>query len=128
MKNRLFKYSKTDFLGILSAMTCFIHCNIAVIFFVMGFHINESTCEYKWLDYGFLLISFWAVFNAMNTSLSPIIPRFMLISFILLAFGVLFHDDFNFAKYIAGLGSLALMIVHGWNIRYCSICQRDKYV
>lgn len=121
--NKKFKYYKQDVLGVASSFICLVHCHISIFLFLFGFHFVLDEKKYGWINYAFLFLSFVAVHQSIQTTLSRKIRTCLMIFFSMLAFGVLFHDDLKNGEYYSIIGSIGLMITHVWNIRHCKICK-----
>lgn len=118
------KHNKQDLLGIISSLVCLIHCHLSIFLFLFGFQFILDEKKYAWMNYVFLFLSFVAVHHTVQTTTSRPIRISLMVCFTLLAFGVLFHDDFKQEAYFSIIGSIGLMITHVWNMRYCKICKK----
>jgi FtsH-binding integral membrane protein len=124
MINDKLKYNKEDLLGIASSFICLIHCHLSIFFFLFGFQVILDEKKYGWINYIFLFLSFVAVHHTIQTTSSRLIRICLMVFFSLLAFGVLFHDDFKEGDFFSIVGSIGLMLTHVWNMRYCKICKK----
>ncbi|MCU0392616.1 MAG: MerC domain-containing protein [Thermoflexibacter sp.] len=114
------KNFKADYLGMLSAGLCLIHCVLLPIVFAWRAVNFEHDVEgiFKW-DYIFLVISFYAVYQAAKTTISPIIRWALWASFILLTTSIILESYAEVFEYIIIFASVCLVIIHFFNLRYC---------
>ena len=65
---------RSDAVGVVSSGLCMIHC-IATPFFFLAATCSTTCCDaapmwWQWLDYFFLVVSFFAVFHSVKTAKS----------------------------------------------------------
>ena len=123
---------KPDTLGAFSSGLCLIHC-LATPFLFIAHTCSVTCCEaapiwWKWIDYFFLIISFFAVYRSTQTTSKSSIKPALWISWILLLIAIV-NEGFHFfhfpesIKYIAGF---SLIGFHLYNLKYCQ-CKTDEY-
>ncbi|TAG07515.1 MAG: MerC domain-containing protein [Cytophagia bacterium] len=110
-----------DFLGVISASLCAVHC-VLTPFLIVVF------AQIPWLygaSYVFLMISFVALFETSKHKEMNKILSFLWFCFALLAVAVIFEEDFHWLHYLNYLASAGLIIGHILNIKYCQECKKD---
>lgn len=114
-------YLKSDWLGIASASLCVVHCLFT------PFLIFLATNFSWWHDvsYLFLLISFFAAYEASKHTDNKKALGIIWSSFALLSVCVIFEDDYRILHEISYLASLGLIIGHIYNLRYCKKCNHE---
>ena len=114
-------YLKSDWLGIASASLCVVHCLFT------PFLIFLATYFSWWHDvsYLFLLISFFAAYEASKHTDNKKALAIIWSSFVLLSVCVIFEDDYLILHEISYLASLGLIIGHIYNLRYCKKCNHE---
>ena len=125
MKQNFFKL-KSDYIGILSAGLCLIHCILLPIFFAMRAIDFEHEVEgiFKW-DYVFLILSFYAVYHSAKHSHSALIKKILWVFFSVLAVCVFLEGISEIFEYLIILVSMGLVAVHFVNLRHCQRCATD---
>lgn len=118
--NKIKTHLRADYLGILSAGLCLIHCILLPIVFAWRAVSFEHEIEgaFKW-DYIFLIFSFYAVLQAAKHTMFPAIKWILWISFSILATSVFLENYAKVFEYIIIFTSLFLIVVHLYNLRYC---------
>ena len=130
MINSLLNFQKSDTIGALSSGLCMIHC-IATPFFFFATTCSATCCAgaplwWQWLDYFFLIISFFAVKHSTKSTSSKYVKYGLWLSWIVLFVLVLntrflwFYISDN-AKFIP---AFTLIGLHLYNLRYCQ-CKAD---
>jgi len=122
---------KPDILGALASSICLVHC-IATPFIFIAQTCSATCCEtspswWNWIDYLFLLISYFAVYQSTKNSLNSIIKYALWSSWALFSMTIInerlhFIHLPEYVKYIAGF---LLVILHLYNLKYCQ-CKTDK--
>lgn len=131
MENNIIKEKNNsivyDLAGVGSSFLCFLHCNISVVFYAVRLSPDfVAACQWEFIDYIFLFVSFVAVYNsAKNTSNAWIATAFWLAYAIMFLSTVLPHNPV-YMEYSALIGAFGLMIAHIWNMIYCQICNSKK--
>lgn len=130
MKNgagQIEKLRYSDFLGVAASGLCAIHCALTPVFFAAR-PVLESTIGHHhhgdgfWalLDYLFLVISLVAVWYSAKHTHHIGIKRVLWVAWGVFAVGLLseiFH--FEYGIWLMYLGSIALVVTHSYNHRYC---------
>lgn len=117
MKNKV----SSNIIGILSASLCTVHC----LFMPFLILLASSFTWWHEVSYFFLLISFFAAYDASNSSESKLVLITIWSSFSLLAICILFEDDYAVLHEISYLASLGLIFGHIYNLRYCKKCDHE---
>ena len=121
---------KPDTVGSIASIMCLIHC-IATPFIFITQACTMSCCAespiwWQSLDYLFIVISFFAIFRATQTSTNKFIKIALWISWCLFFFLIvnktiqLFYINQN-VTYATGI---TLAILHLYNLRFCQ-CEND---
>jgi len=122
---------KTDNIGVMASTLCLIHC-IATpfIFIIQSSSItccNEVTTWWSFLDYFFLIISFFAVYRSTQiTSINWVKPS-LWISWLLL-FIIIINEKIallSLGEKIIYVPAIALISLHLYNKKYCQ-CNLNK--
>lgn len=122
---------KSDNIGALASTLCMIHC-FATPFIFIAQTCSASCCAtapawWQWIDYFFLVISFFAVYNSTQTSSKKWVKIALWISWTGLFIAILnertslIHLPHLF-KYIM---ASSLVILHLYNRKYCQ-CKEDN--
>ena len=122
---------KSDACGALASGLCMIHCLITPFIFIAQ-SCSASCCDsapewWRWLDYIFLFISFFAVYNSSKTSVSRVMKVALWMSWISL-FIIIMNLNLklipipSFLKHIA---ALSLVTFHLYNLKFGS-CKSDS--
>ena len=122
---------KADSIGSIASTLCIIHC-IATPFIFITQACTAVCCAtapvwWQSLDYIFIVISFFAIFKATQTSSNKIINALLWITwtlfFLLIINGTVQQIDISRTfTYITGI---TLAILHLYNLRYCQ-CSNKK--
>lgn len=123
--------NKSDKIGVFASTLCMIHC-FATPFIFVAQSCALSCCSaapawWRWIDYFFLTIAFFAVYRSTKTTSKKIMKPALWISWIALCALIvnetlqLFRIPETY-KYIVGT---TLAILHLYNLRYCQ-CKNDK--
>ena len=121
---------KSDTFGAMASALCLVHC-IATPFIFIAQTCSLACCSaaptwWRYIDYFFVIVSFFAIYQSIKTTTSTIIKPALWISWLALV-GVLVNESMlwfnlgNMAKYIP---ALALITLHLYNLKYCQ-CQKD---
>ena len=123
--------NKPDTLGAFASSICLIHC-IATPFLFIAQTCSTTCCEatptwWKWIDYLFLIVSFFAVYQSTKTSTNKLIQNTLWVSWSILSIAIASETISplhlpHFLKYIAGF---LLIVFHLYNLKYCQ-CKNDK--
>ena len=129
-----FSLQKSDTLGVMSSALCMVHC-IATpfLFLATATSCSQSCCGaapiwYQWLDYVFILVSFFAVFHSTKSSNVNWVKYALWLSWLALVF-VIFNANVFQWYYIPNnikfIPSFSLIGFHLYNLRYCQ-CSKNN--
>jgi multidrug transporter EmrE-like cation transporter len=121
---------KTDKVGIIASALCMIHC-IATPFLFLAKSSSVSCCEdspnwWSSLDFLFLLISFFAIYQVSKNSTKNLVKYAMWTSWAFLL-TILLNEKihlFSLYEYTIYFPALTLVILHFYNLKYCQ-CKTD---
>ncbi|QTE23078.1 MerC domain-containing protein [Polaribacter cellanae] len=123
--------NKSDTLGIIASVLCFIHCLLTPLLFIthignFGIHSNKP---FWWsnLDFLFLAIGFFAVLRSSKVSTKKFI-KVLLWSFWTLLFLLVVNEKneiLHLPEIIMYLVTITLVILHVYNLKYCT-CKKDS--
>lgn len=122
---------KPDNVGALASTLCMIHC-LATPFIFIAQSCSATCCAtapdwWKWIDYFFLTISFFAVYQSTQTTSKNWMKIALWISWIALSL-VILNERFVFIhlpKLVTYIVASSLVILHLYNRKYCQ-CKNDK--
>ena len=124
-------FYKPDTIGSLASTLCLLHC-LATPFIFITQACTLSCCAgapvwWQSIDYIFIIISFFAIYQATKTSSNNIIK--ILLWILWLTFFTLILNKtlslFYINQNIVYANGIALAILHIYNLRCCQ-CQNDK--
>ena len=125
---------KSDALGVISSALCMAHC-IATpfLFLVTVTSCSQSCCSsapiwYQWLDYVFILISFFAVFHSTKSSNVKWIKFALWLSWLGLLLAILNANVFQWvylSNNIKFIPSFCLIGFHLYNLKFCKCSDKD---
>ena len=129
--NSGFKKIKIDGLGAFVSALCMLHCLATPIFFIAS-ACTASCCNlapawWQALDYAFLFISVFAVFQATRTSTNPWIANGLWTSWFCLSFFIL-NAKFDWISVHANtkfIPAFFLIGLHLYNMKYCQ-CEDNE--
>lgn len=123
---------KPDNIGALASTLCMIHCFATPFIFITQAH--AATCcssatpnWWKWIDYLFLTIAFFAVYRSAKTTSSNWMKKGLWISWTAL-FLVIINEKIGFIhlpEFITYIVASSLVILHLYNRRYCQCKTED---
>jgi multidrug transporter EmrE-like cation transporter len=123
--------AKTDKVGIIASTLCIIHC-IATPFLFLAKSCSASCCEAspKWwsaLDFLFLLISFFAIYQSSKNSTKNWVKYAMWTSWAVLLAALLNQKihPFSLFEYAIYFPALMLVALHIYNLKHCQ-CKTDN--
>ena len=121
---------KTDKIGIIASAVCMLHC-FATPFLFLAKSCTATCCAtspdwWKAIDFVFLLVSFFAIYQSGKTTSKAWVKYSMWISWGLLMVVILIEHMnivplFESAIY---LPAITLVLLHFYNYKYCS-CKAD---
>jgi chromate transport protein ChrA len=118
-----------DILGISASLLCMIHCLALPVMISLGYifkfsddhdHVHE---HWHWMDYFFVFLAIWAVYNAAKNTHSKRIKIALWIAVLFFSIAILLHDINPFMIVISIGASLALVIIHIINWKYHKKCK-----
>ncbi|WP_194972481.1 MerC domain-containing protein [Aquiflexum lacus] len=118
-----------DILGISASLLCMIHCLAFPVMISLGYifkfsddhdHVHE---HWHWMDYFFVILAIWAVYNAAKNTHSKRIKIALWIGVLFFSIAILLHDLNPFMIVISIVASLALLIIHIINWKYHKNCK-----
>ena len=114
-----------DIYGIIVCALCVLHCIATplIFFSVAASNDNNISPPFLWknLDYLFLAISLFVVYNSAKNTTKPIMKYNLGISWLVL-FLVISNekiDVFHIPELVTYIASINLAVVHLYNYRYC---------
>ena len=122
---------KFNGIGAIASSICLIHC-IATPFLFVAQACSSSCCEstpvwWQWVDYTFLVIAFFAVYQSGRMTTKKWIKRGLWLSWSAL-FIVILNEKmafFSLPEYAIYFPAASLITLHLYNRKYCR-CETDK--
>jgi hypothetical protein len=118
-----------DLLGVLASGLCMIHCIVTPFLFIAK-TCSASCCDdsptwWSWLDYVFLLISFFAVWQTSKNASNKWVKYALWFSWVLLLLSILNEKVklITLPEIIIYLPAIALIALHFYNLKYCQCCK-----
>lgn len=119
-----------DSIGAAASFLCLVHCVVTPFIFVAQV-CTASCCEtapdwWKWVDYFFLVVSFFAVYRSAATTSRYWMKLALWISWEAL-FLMILNEHFGWAtlpSWAIYIPALALVFLHLYNWKYCR-CEED---
>ncbi|MDB2606230.1 MerC domain-containing protein [Zobellia sp.] len=122
---------KSDLLGTFASSLCLVHC-IATPFLFIAQAGAASCCDtppawWKFMDYFFLAISFFAIYWSTKTTTIKWISPTLWLSWTVLASLILNEklELFSIPEVVVYIPAIALVILHLYNRKHCK-CNTDK--
>lgn len=122
---------KPDNIGVLASTLCMVHCLVTPFLFVVH-TCTASCCEatpawWQWIDYLFLIVSFFAVHRSVQTTSNNFMKPLLWISwsglfFVIINENLIGYKIHELIKYIV---ASSLVLLHLYNQRYCQ-CKTDS--
>ena len=113
----LIKNQWADWLGILSASLCIVHCLILPLILVAGIVSKSSYPEWEWLDYIFILLAWIGVYGASRHHSGSLINRALWANVLVFSLSLLLHEYFGWALYVSLASSLCMIVLHALHFR-----------
>lgn len=117
-----------DVLGISASLLCMVHCLAFPLFISMGYlfqHGEEAGYGHShWVDYLFIGLALWAVFNSSKNTQSKGIKIGLWAAVSVFSIAVLLHELSSWMVFVSVMASMVLVIVHilNWKFhRKCSV-------
>ena len=122
--------SKPDYMGALASSLCLLHC-IATPFIFIAQSCSASCCEsspiwWQYVDYVFIIISFFAVYQTTKTSTNKYIKQALWVSWFCLL-SIIINEKINWIslpEYSVYIPAITLITLHIYNLKYCQ-CKTD---
>ena len=114
-----------DIYGIIVCALCVLHCIATplIFFSVAASNDNNISPPFLWknLDYLFLAISLFIVYNSAKNTTKPIMKYILGISWLVLFLVITNEkiDVFHIPELVTYIASINLAVVHLYNYRYC---------
>lgn len=135
-KSKRLQFQKPDFVGISASFLCMVHCAVYPLIVSLGVFVRTSSdspryfgTKYQhihsgwyWLDYIFVALAIWAVFNATKNTHSDFIKIGLWASLTVFSFSILLHHQFEGMFFLSFSASLLLVIFHILNLKSYKIC------
>ena len=128
----IFINKKSDKIGALASTLCLIHCIITPFIFIVqssSIACCSSTTPNWWgvIDYIFLVVSFFAIYDATKTTTSKWMKPSLWISWILLALIIINEKAqwISLNKHLIYIPAITLIVLHFYNNKYYQ-CKTDK--
>lgn len=122
---------RPDTIGALASTLCMIHCIATPFIFITQAHAaccsSTTPSWWKWIDYLFLIISFFAVYRSTQTTSKKWIKSALWISWTAL-FAVIINEKIEFIhlpETITYIVASSLVILHLYNRKYCQ-CKNEE--
>lgn len=118
-----------DMLGISASVLCMIHCLAFPVMISLGYLVNfsddhdHSHEHWHWMDYFFVILAVWAVYNAAKNTHSMRIKIALWIAVFIFSIAILLHELNPYMIVISIAASLILLIIHIINWKYHKRCK-----
>lgn len=118
-----------DMLGISASVLCMIHCLAFPVMISLGYLVNfsddhdHSHEHWHWMDYFFVILAVWAVYNAAKNTHSMRIKIALWIAVFIFSIAILLHELNLYMIVISIAASLILLIIHIINWKYHKRCK-----
>jgi len=129
--NRFTLKSKSDVIGAFASGLCMAHC-ITTPFLFIASACSASCCNtspiwWQWLDYFFLFVSLFAVYQGSKSSTKLWVSCGLWVNWIVLSFLIINTKTewFFIAENLKFLPAFVLIGLHMYNMRYCQ-CETNE--
>ena len=122
---------KPDTVGALASSLCLVHCLATPVLFIAHAcsddHFSAAPFWWKWIDYVFLIVSFYAVFRSTRNSKNKLVKFGMWISWLILFLAIIIEtfELMHLPEMVLYTAALILVILHLYNLKYCQ-CNPEK--
>ena len=121
--------NNSDHLGVISGGLCMLHCFATPILFLSQATVISHDIPLLWtgLNYLFLIVSFFAVYQSAQNSSNSTIKYFLFIAWTLLT-GLILNEGFkifHIEEFYTYLSATTLCGLHIYNLKYCT-CKDDN--
>lgn len=122
---------KSDSVGAIASSLCLVHCLATPLIFITQ-TCNLTCCSsaptwWQWIDYLFLIISFFAVYRSTQNSSKKWVKVALWISWLLLCTTII-NDKLNLItldSYLNYLPALCLIVLHLYNKKFCQCTNNE---
>lgn len=115
-----------DWIGISSATLCLLHCLLAPLMMIALKASAEFIRTVEFLNYIFLLVSFWSVFRVSQKQLPAYLLTILWGSFGGIVVSIVFESEFSWLSYLNYTSAVGLITGHLLHIRHCQYCQKSN--
>lgn len=120
-----------DIMGISASVLCMIHCMAFPVMISLGYMVKYSDdhghshdhIHWHWMDYFFIVLAIWAVFNAGKNTHSKRIKIALWTAVGIFSIAILLHEWNPIMIGISIAASVALIIIHIINWKYHNNCK-----
>ncbi|AXT20248.1 MerC domain-containing protein [Flavobacteriaceae bacterium AU392] len=120
--------NKPDKLGAFASTLCMLHCFATPFLFIaQTSSIEAAPIWWRYLDYLFLVISFFAVYRSTQTTSNNFVKSVLWINWIMLTIMII-NEKLGWYKLpetFTYISALTLIILHIYNLNYCQ-CKTDN--
>lgn len=123
---------KSDTIGAAASLLCLLHCLATPIIF-MAQACTDSCCTdsptwWNFIDFFFLLISFFAVYRSTQTTSKEYMKYALWISWLVLFVTILNEkaEVFPLPESLTYFAAIALVLLHLYNMKYCNCNDETK--
>lgn len=126
---RRFSTQSADMLGISASVLCMVHCLAFPVMISLGYLVKFSDDHghahehWHWMDYFFIVIAIWAVYNAAKNTHSKRIKIALWTAVLIFSIAILLHELNPLMIVISIVASLSLLIIHIINWKYHKNCK-----
>lgn len=123
--------SNSDFIGAFTSSLCLLHCVFTPFLFIVQTHAisHDVSVPFWWkiLDFGFLIVSFIAIYWSSKTTSKQWMKFVLWITWLCLCIIIINEKVawFSIPEYAIYLPSIGLVFLHLYNRKYCQ-CQKDE--
>lgn len=122
---------KGDYLGAVAGFLCLIHC-VATPFLFIAKSCASTCCTdtpvwWQLIDYLFLIISFFAIYQSTKTTQKPWVKVALWICWTALSLIILNEQVqvIYLAKEIIYIPSILIVVLHLYNLKYCQCAKTE---
>jgi hypothetical protein len=126
-----FIINKSNNIGVIASSICLVHCMATPFIFVAKL-CSDSCCAstptwWAFLDYLFLFISFFAVYQSARLTTNKIVALALWFSWLILCIIIASEriELFSLFENAIYLPTLSLIVLHIYNRKYCQ-CETDQ--
>lgn len=118
-----------DMMGISASVLCMIHCLAFPVMVSLGYMARYSDdhahdhIHWHWMEYFFITLAVWAVFNAAKNTHSKRIKIALWTTVFIFSFAILLHDWNPWMMAVSIAASISMIIIHIINWKYHKNCK-----